>query len=55
MDIDKKVALTKGKELYIVTHKIDPVIKIEMKQKKSGSNVFSGELICMVLNPLSAR
>ena len=34
MDIDKKVALTKGKELYIVTHKIDPVIKIEMKQKK---------------------
>ena len=34
MDIDKKVALTKGKELYIVTHKISPVIKIEMKQKK---------------------
>ncbi len=34
MDIEKKVALTKGKELYIVTHKIEPVIKIEMKQVK---------------------
>lgn len=34
MDIDQKVALTKGKELYIVTHKVEPIIKIEMKQKK---------------------
>lgn len=34
LNIDKKVALTKGKELYIVTHRIEPVIKIEMKQVK---------------------
>ncbi len=34
MDIEKKIALTRGKELFIVTHKIEPVIKIEMKQQK---------------------
>ena len=34
LDIEKKIALTKGKELYIVTHKIEPIIRIEMKQKK---------------------
>ncbi len=34
LDIEKKIALTRGKELYIVTHRVEPVIKIEMKQKK---------------------
>jgi hypothetical protein len=34
MDIEKKISLTRGKELYIVTHKIEPVIKIEMKPTK---------------------
>ncbi len=34
LDIEKKIALTKGKELFIVTHKVEPVIKIEMKQVK---------------------
>ncbi len=34
LDIEKKIALTRGKELYIVTHRVEPVIKIDMKQKK---------------------
>lgn len=34
LDIEKKIALTRGKELYVVTHRVEPVIKIEMKQKK---------------------
>lgn len=39
MDIEKKIALTRGKELYIVTHKVEPVIKIEMKQVKISEPV----------------
>jgi len=39
MDIEKKIALTRGKELYIVTHKVEPVIRIEMKQVKISEPV----------------
>ena len=34
MAIDDKIALAKGKELYIVTHRIEPVVTVDMKQKK---------------------
>ena len=34
LEIEDKILLTKGKELYIVTHKIEPVIRIELKPMK---------------------
>lgn len=34
LDAEAQISLTKGKEIFIVTHRIEPVIKIELKQVK---------------------
>jgi hypothetical protein len=33
LDAEGKLALTKGKTLYVVTHTLEPVIKIEMRKR----------------------
>lgn len=34
LSIEDKIALSRGKELYVVTHVIEPIIKVNMRQKR---------------------
>lgn len=34
LSIEDKIALSRGKELYVVTHVIEPVVKVNMRQKR---------------------
>jgi len=52
MSAEEKLALSKGKAIYVITHELEPIIKIEMKRKAIAQEVqFEEEKPEVVVEP----